>query len=206
MLIVLSLVPAIAGTMRLAELASGADVTAANARFFAQPLPVVLHILAVIPYSMLGAFQVAAGFRRRHRAWHRTAGKVLAPLGLIAALSGLWMARFYPCPEGDGQALYLLRLGFGSAMAVSIVLGVNAIRRRDFVTHGAWMLRAYAIGMGAATQVLTHLPWFVFVGKPDESIRAVLMGVGWVINLAVAEWLIRKRSHRSSTVPAILVG
>ena len=77
-LIVLSLVPATFGTIRLAQLAGGAEVTAANARFFAQPLPVVLHILAVIPYSLLGAFQFAPSFRRRRRGWHRAAGKVLA--------------------------------------------------------------------------------------------------------------------------------
>lgn len=58
MLILLSLVPAAMGTVRLAELARGAAVTPANARFFAQPVPVVLHILAVIPYSILGAFQL----------------------------------------------------------------------------------------------------------------------------------------------------
>ena len=68
-LISLSLVPAIAGTVRLAQLASGAE-TAQNARFFAQPIPVVLHILVVIPYTMLGAFQFSPGFRRRNRSWH----------------------------------------------------------------------------------------------------------------------------------------
>src|SRR5690348_15442294 len=91
-LIALSIVPAIAGTARLAQLASGAEVTPENARFFAAPLPVVLHILAVIPYSVLGAFQFSASFRRRHRRWHRAAGRILIPLGLVAALSGLWMA------------------------------------------------------------------------------------------------------------------
>ena len=156
-LIVLSLVPATFGTIRLAQLAGGAEVTAANARFFAQPLPVVLHILAVIPYSLLGAFQFAPSFRRRRRGWHRAAGKVLAVCGLVAALTGLWMAHFYPWPDGDGAVLYVERLVFGSAMLASIVLALRAIRRRDFVTHGAWMTRAYAIGMGAATQVLTHL-------------------------------------------------
>jgi uncharacterized membrane protein len=206
MLILLSLVPAAFGTMRLAELARGADVTAANARFFAQPLPVVLHILAVIPYSIVGAFQFVPSFRRRRRGWHRAAGKVLVVLGLVAALTGLWMAHFYPWPEGDGQVLYYIRLVFGSAMTLSIVLAVAAVRRRDFLSHGAWMLRAYAIGMGAATQVLTHLPWFILFGKPGESSRAFLMGAGWVINLAVAEGLIRRRARRPSTVPAIMVG
>jgi len=105
----------------------------------------------------------------------------------------LWMAHFYPWPEGDGQGVYLERLVFGTAMAASIVLGIDAVRRRDFTAHGAWMIRAYAIGMGAGTQVLTHLPWFVLVeGKPGEMARAVMMGAGWVVNVVMAEWIIRR--------------
>ena len=167
MLILLSLVPVAAGIARLAELAGGGDVTAANVRFLAMPLPVALHILAVIPYSILGAFQFAPVFRRRRPGWHRAAGKVLVVSGLVTALTGLWMAQFYPWPEGDGEILYLLRIVFGSAMAVAITLAVDAIRRRDFAAHGAWMIRSYAIGMGAGTQVLTHIPYFALVGKPD---------------------------------------
>jgi hypothetical protein len=60
------------------------------------------------------------------------------------------------------------------------------------------MTRAYAIGLGAGTQVLTHLPWFLLVGKPDETPRAFMMGAGWVINLAVAEWIIRRTPTTSS--------
>ena len=38
------------------------------------------------------------------------------------------------------------------------------------------MTRGYAIGLGAGTQVLTHLPWFVLVGdRPGELPRAVMM-------------------------------
>ncbi|MDB4878493.1 MAG: Protein of unknown function rane [Gemmatimonadetes bacterium] len=200
-LIALSIVPAVAGTVRLAQLAGGAAITPENARFFAAPLPVVLHIPAVIVYSILGAFQFSAGFRRRRRGWHRAAGRILVPCGLLAALSGLWMAHFYSWPEGDGQLLYVERLVFGSAMVVSIVLAVNAIRLRNFASHGEWMIRAYAIGLGAGTQVLTHLPWFLLVGgKPGELPRAVLMGAGWAINIVVAEWIIRTRAARPSAV------
>lgn len=198
LLIALSLVPAIAGTARLAQLASGAR-TSDNARFFAQPIPVVLHIFVVIPYTMLGAFQFSPGFRRRNRPWHRAAGRVLGICGLVAALTGLWMAQFYPWPAGDGFGVYVERLIFGTAMATSIILGLDAVRRRDFASHGAWMIRAYAIGLGAGTQVFTHLPWFLFVGKPGESARTVLMGAGWVINIVVAEWCIRGRSSPASS-------
>jgi hypothetical protein len=196
-LLALSLVPAVAGTMRLAQLAGGAEITPENARFFASPLPVVLHVPAVVVYSMLGAFQFAPGFRRRHRGWHRAAGRFLVPLGLLTALSGLWMTLFYPWPPGDGQGVYVERLVVGSAMIMFIVLALVALRRRDFVSHGAWMTRAYAIGLGAGTQVLTHIPWFVLAeGRPGEGGRAVMMGAGWAINIVVAEWFIRSRGTR----------
>lgn len=191
-LIGLSLVPAVAGVVRLSQLAGGAELTPANARFFASPLPVVLHILSVIVFSMLGAFQFSPGLRRRDRRWHRAAGRILVMCGMVAALTGLWMAHFYPWPEGDGVVVYIERLMFGTAMLVSIVLSLVAIVRRDFASHGRWMIRAYAIGLGAGTQVFTHIPWSVFAdGKPGELARGVMMGAGWVINVMVAERIIR---------------
>lgn len=205
-LLVLSAVPVIAGAVRVTELTGGADITPANARFFAVPLPVVLHIISASLYCVLGAFQFAPGFRRRHRGWHRAAGRVLVPCGLVAALSGLWMTLFYPLPAGDGALLSAFRILFGSAMVVSIVLGFTAIRRRDIARHSAWMMRGYAIGLGAGTQALTHLPWVVIVGTPGEFTRALLMLAGWVINLAVVELVIREQRtrtpRRSVGVPA----
>ena len=198
LLVLLSLVPSVAGVARVAELARGGPVAEDNARFFAMPVPVVLHILAAIPFGILGAFQFSAGLRRRSFRWHRAAGRILAPLGLVVALSGLWMTFRYPWPAGDGLALYVQRIVFGTAMAAAILLSLDAIRRRDFPTHGAWMTRAYAIGLGAGTQVLTHLPWFMVFGKPGEASRAVLMGAGWLINVAVAEWVIRRRKLRGT--------
>lgn len=201
-LVALSLVPALAGAGRLAQLAGGASITPENARFFAAPLPVVLHVPAAVLYSILGAFQFPAVLRRRHRAWHRAAGQVLSVCALVVAVTGLWMTLSYPWPRGDGWMVYIERLVFGSAMLLSLVLGVAAIRRRRFVAHGEWMLRAYAIGMGAGTQVLTHLPWFVLVdGAPGEVPRAVMMGLGWLINIALAEWVIR----RPATPPNVLL-
>ncbi|MCB0133383.1 MAG: DUF2306 domain-containing protein [Caldilineaceae bacterium] len=196
-LIMLSLVPVIAGSVRLTQLSTGADITPENARFFASPLPVVLHILSVTVFALLGAFQLAPRFRRRRRAWHRIAGRLVVVCGLIAAASGLWMTLFYPWPAGDGVILFGMRLLFGTAMLLAILLGVDAIRRRDFFEHGNWMIRAYAIGMGAGTQVFTHLFWFVLLGTPGEGARALLMGVGWVINVIVAEAIIRRRRIRT---------
>ncbi|WP_100407658.1 DUF2306 domain-containing protein [Bacillus solitudinis] len=193
-LLVLSAVPIVAGALRITELVGGAEITPDNARFFASPLPVVLHILTVSVYAILGAFQFSNGFRRRRPGWHRAAGRFLVLCGLLAGLTGLWMTLFYPWADGTGELLYVLRLLFGSAMVVSILLGFAAILRGDVIRHRAWMIRGYAIGLGAGTQVLTHLAGVLIIGPPSELSGALLMGTGWVINLIVAEWAIRKRS------------
>src|SRR2546423_9911543 len=144
-LLLLSAIPMAAGAFRLTELTGGAEVTPANARFFASPLPVVLHIVSASVYAILGAFQFSTAFRRRRPGWHRMAGRLLVPAGLMVALSALWMTLFYPRPAGDGDLLSAFRLLFGSAMIVSIVLGLTSIRRRDVPQHRAWMMRGYAI-------------------------------------------------------------
>jgi uncharacterized membrane protein len=181
----------------VAELSSGAPITPDNARFFAAPVPVLVHIVSVSVYAVLGAFQFAPGLRRRRIGWHRAAGRLLVPLGLAAALSGLWMTVFYPRPADVGDLVTAFRLVFGTAMAASIVLGFAAIRRRDIARHRAWMIRGYAIGLGAGTQAFTQLPWILAVGPLDKSSKAMLMLAGWLINIAVAEWIIRRQQPRA---------
>lgn len=197
-LLVLSFVPLASGIFRLIGLAGGVEIMPANARFSASPLPVVLHILTVSLYAILGAFQFAAGFRLRRPGWHRAAGKLLVLCGLMAGLTGLWLNLFYSRPAGSGELLYAFRLLFGSAMVVSILLGFAAILRGDVIRHRAWMIRGYAIGLGAGTQVLTEFAGALTLGPPDEISKALLMGAGWVINLSVAEWAIRRRSIPSA--------
>jgi uncharacterized membrane protein len=188
-------VPIVAGAFRLTELTSGAAVTPENARFFDSPVPVVVHIVASSTFLLLGALQFAPSLRRRR--WHRLAGRILAPAGIASALSGMWMAVLYDLPATNGSALLVMRLGFGAAMAAGIVVAVVAIRRGDVTTHSAWMTRAYAIGLGAGTQVFTFLPWALVVGTPPSpTVNALLLGAGWVINLAVAEVVIRRRARQ----------
>jgi uncharacterized membrane protein len=192
-LIALALIPVAAGLVRLTQLAAGGPLTAGNARFFGAPFPVMLHIVSVTIYSLLGAFQFAPGFRRRQPDWHRAAGRVVAIAGLGTATSGLWMASSYAIVPADSALLHGLRLFFGWAMVLAIALGVVAILRRNIESHQAWMRRAYAIGLGAGTQALIQIPPLLLLGEPNDMSRALMMGAGWVLNVVVAEWLIRAR-------------
>ncbi len=80
-------------------------------------------------------------------------------------------------------------------MVASLVLGVVAIRRRDFVAHGAWMTRAYALGIAAGTQALVFAVWILAFGPVDSLTDALLMGAAWVINAGVAEFVILRRAR-----------
>ncbi len=193
-LILLALVPMIAGMARLGDLATGTP-TPDTARFHASPLPVAIHILSATWFALAGAFQFSPALRRNR--WHKWSGRLTVPMGLLAALSGIWMTLTYPWANADGEAVYIARLIFGAGMAVALIIGVTTVLKGNIPAHKAWMLRAYAIGMGAGTQVFTHLPWFILVGQPTEGPRAVMMIGAWVLNLAVAEWIIGKEKRRA---------
>jgi uncharacterized membrane protein len=157
LLIGLNLIPVLAGAVRLFGLASGEQITIQNARFIASPLPVCAHIISASVFGLNGAFQFWPRFLRTNAHWHRLAGRLLVPCGMITSMSGLWMNQFYPYAENDGFLLYCLRMIFGFGMLLRLVFGLTSIRRRDFDQHRNWMMRGYAISLGAGTQALTQL-------------------------------------------------
>ena len=61
-LVALSIVPVVAGSLRLVELAGGPAVIPSDARFTESPLPVVVHIVSAAVYALLGSLQFVAGW------------------------------------------------------------------------------------------------------------------------------------------------
>jgi hypothetical protein len=88
------------------------------------------------------------------------------------------MTLLYSRKEGTGDLLYMFRLLASSGMAVSIILGLAAIRRRNIAPHRAWMTRGYALALGAGTQAFT-------VGFGEAVFGAglvrtdLMLGAGW---------------------------
>ena len=112
------------------------------------------------------------------------------PPGLVAALSGLWLAHFHDLPPTGGAALYLTRLTVGVWMTFALCRGYLAIRSWDIETHRNWMLRG-----SAWARAHRCCPIGLTVGPSDTAVRAVLMGAGWVINAAIAEKIAYRRGR-----------
>jgi uncharacterized membrane protein YozB (DUF420 family) len=189
-LIVLSFVPVLAGGSRVVQLTTGAAVTADNARFFASPVPIVLHIVGATLFAVLGALQFNPRLRRRR--WHRLSGRIVVPAGLVTAFTGVWITVFSGRAPLDGDVLAAIRIVVGTAMTVFLLLGLRSALRREFRAHRNWMIRGYALGFGAGTQLVTQLPWIVLVGPLEMTSKTVLMALAWLINVVLAEWVIRR--------------
>jgi uncharacterized membrane protein len=193
-LVALVVIPVSAGALRILEVAGGPHLLPENQRITDSPAPLVVHVVAAAVLALVGAFQFPTRLRRRHLSWHRRAGRVLVVSGLLVAGSGLWMTLFYAGAPG-GTALWAVRLLVASATATSLVLGFAAIRRRDIRAHRAWMIRAYALAVGAGTQTITEGIAEALLGVDDTS-KFLGSTAGWLVNIAVAEWAIRRRSPR----------
>ena len=188
-LLLLSALPIIGGVVRLSEVPA-----VAGSRPLASSVAAVAHIVAMTVYCLLGVFQFSPALRGRRR-WHRTAGRVLIPVGFVAALGAAWLAVFFSGPP-DQLPLAMVRLVFASAMLVFLALGTAAVIRRAFVMHGDWMARAYAIGVGNGTQSLVVILWTVPLGEVDAWGETWLVATGTLITVFVAELLIRRRAAR----------
>lgn len=203
LLLALSVVPILGGAARLKSVADGAAVGADDARFFAAPIPVVIHVVAATVYALLGAFQFSTGIRLRWRAWHRRAGVLLLGCALLTGTTGIYMTVAYAIPANlQGSLLYGVRLVVGVAMLTAIVKGWVSIVRRDLAQHEAWMIRAYALAQGAGTQAVIFLPSTLIWGPILGPARDVLLSLAWLANVIVAELLIRRRARAYLRAPS----
>lgn len=189
-LVFFSALPLTFGILRLLQLAGLSDLMPPAS---ASAIALVGHILGALVYTLLGAIQFSPEIRRRWPAWHRVAGRLALVGAALVVSSALWLTAAYATPSVGGLVLAGFRVAAASAMAASIALGLAAILRRETARHRDWMIRAYALGLGAATQMLVLMvAEIVSGGAPTELYRALLMGVAWGINLMVAEWRIRR--------------
>lgn len=201
LLVALSVVPTFGGIVRLLSVARDTTVTADNARFLDSPAPVVIHVVSATLYCLLGAFQFSRGFRLRWPGFHRSAGKLLALCGLGAGVTGIWMTARYSIPLSlQGPLLYGVRLVTASAMIAFILIAWRSILHRNVARHEAFMIRAYALGQGAGTQVLVLMPWTLLSGETGGLTRDLLMTLAWAINVVVAEAILWSRARRSQPV------
>lgn len=192
----LSVVPLVAGAARLVSLKAPEVSMADNARIAVGGLGLPVHIVSANIFAIVGGLAV---LWRRRRDRHRVLGKIAGIAGLVASSSGIWLTLVVTPREGTSPLLAVVRLASAGAMGLFIVLGVQAARRGALRRHQVWMARAMALGLSAATQVLTAGVVFGLLGT-NAWLDLLGMTAGYVINLAVAEvWLRLPQGHAQAS-------
>ncbi|MFN4202807.1 MAG: DUF2306 domain-containing protein [Tabrizicola sp.] len=172
-----------------------------SARLAVAPIAWFAHVLAGVGFGLTGPMQFIRALRHRFGVLHRLSGRIFVVSGAVLGLSGLSLlaqVTSVRTPLADTA-----RGVFGLALLVALALAMAAIRDRDIQRHRAWMIRAYATGMGLATVSLVFFPIYLVTGQAPMGLASDILFVGsWSLTIAVAEWVIRRRLPSSRRVPA----
>ena len=198
-LLVLTFIPIFFAALRLYQIPTG-QLPEDSVKFAQVPWSLGMHALGGLLFGLLGPVQFAGVLKRRFGRFHRITGRIFVVSGLFLGLSSLRLVAEFP--DVSTWVLVSARIATGLGMSLALVAALIAIKRRDVPRHRAWMIRAYAIGMGAATISFIQLPIFLITGAPAEGYAADLLFVAsWAINIAIAEWVIRRKVPLAVTGP-----
>ena len=169
----------------------------------------VIHVTTASTAMLLGALQLVPRIRANRRR-HRIIGRTFLGFGTVAfALTGVPLAITTPDGNITRYGLMIPAL-LWPALAVT---GWRAIRRGDVVRHREWMVRLYAVTFFAITtrmlvpiMLLAQVP--VMQSRYDGDVQAAVSAtipygqwLGWIINLLIAQWIIRRWRSRPETAP-----
>lgn len=191
LLLVATLIPIVTAALRMYELSIGILPPDAI-KFASVPWSMFTHALGGFLFGIIGPLQFAGTLKRRFGKLHRWSGRVFVAAGLFLGLSSLNLLATFP----DTSTWVLVSARGIAAVALITVLAIAymEIQKRHIEKHRAWMIRAYAIGMGPATISFIQLPIYLATGEAVQGYIADLLFVGsWMINLVIAEWAITQR-------------
>ncbi len=159
------------------------------------------HVVSGVLFGVIGPLQFGRVLARSYGRLHRILGRIFVVAGAILALSSLSL--LWQFPQGAPALVSGGRLVFGIGLAVALFVAMQAIRARNIPRHRDWMIRAYALGMGATLVSVVFLPIFLITGEPPMGLVSDIAFIGsWAACVVFAEWLVRRLNHKAQAAKA----
>jgi hypothetical protein len=151
-----------------------------------------VHVFTSCFLLFAGFTQFSGSLLRKNKKLHRFIGKTYVIILLfLSAPAGLVMSVF-------ANGGWLSQIAFTSLSVLWIIFTAMAYRtavKKDFQSHGKFMIRSYALTLSALTLRAWKLGLvLVFHPKPMD-VYMIVAWLGWIPNLMIAEWLISKGYH-----------
>jgi hypothetical protein len=189
---------------------------------------ILLHVAGGIVAISVGLFQFVSTLRNAHPRVHRAMGYLYLSAVFLAGCVGLRLSSDTPVFAADAltdltaidlsflgfspsflgysatsrfsaNQFFLVMVGFATLAIVwlsTAALAFARARQHRFNEHRAWMIRSYSLTFAAATVRLLGLPFLVLTRDPIVAITCTFWS--WILNLGIAEWIIRRRSGVSA--------
>ncbi|MDP2282933.1 MAG: DUF2306 domain-containing protein [Pseudohongiella sp.] len=151
------------------------------------PLAASTHFLLGAIVIVIGALQFNTRIRQRHVLVHRWFGRIYVSGVFIGGVAGLVLAF-------SSFGGLVTHVGFGLlAVCWLITTGIafKQIRAGNISSHQNWMIRSYALTLGAVT-LRIYLGLSQAFGLPFEEAYQTISWLAWVPNLIIAEWVFVK--------------
>jgi len=179
------------GAIRLADMTQDTQSTDAfGVRYVQHPWVALLHMVPGLLFLTLAPLQFVARIRKRRIGLHRGLGRVLA---ICAAISGLFaLVVNFRFPAFGGISTQAATVFFGAVFLFSLAKAIRHIRRKEVRLHGEWMIRTFALAMGAGSIRVFIGLFMAFSDYSFEQVFGTSFWLGFGVNLLIAEVWINK--------------
>ena len=150
------------------------------------------HVYSSILIIILGLTQFSKTIRKQFNYIHKLSGKLYITLILlIASPSGFIMA-FYANGGLIGKVSFIL---LSILWFVFTLKGYLYIKKGNYKKHKDFMVRSYALTLSAISLRFFKYGIVTVLEMPPMDTYKIVSVLGWVINLVIAEMIIRKKIY-----------
>lgn len=159
------------------------------------PKLTLLHIIPGLLFLLLGAMQFIKALRNHFIKFHRFSGKIYLLLGVLVGITALIMGikiKFGGVIESSAVVVFTIWFLY------CLVIAYIKIRKRNFIEHREWMIRAYSIGIAVATMRPVIGLFFAFTNIRFQDFFGSVFWIAFILHAIVAELWIRFTRRSSS--------
>ena len=153
-----------------------------------------IHVYASMWVLFAGFTQFSSGLLKNKPRLHRALGYIyVADVLLITGPAGLIMGFYANGGLWSRVAFVLLAILWMFFTALALIKA----KQKKFKAHRNYMIRSYALTLSALTLRAWKYAITNTMALPPMDVYRVVAWVGWVGNLAVAEWMIFRQKKIS---------
>ncbi len=153
------------------------------------------HVFSAIICLCAGFTQFSGHVLKQHRQLHRVTGKVYAYNIMVINFPAAMIMAFYANGFLPTKIAFII---LDSLWFLFTLKAVMAVKKGDIKTHRQYMIRSYALTCSAVTLRLWKIVFTNLTALDPVTIYMIDAWMGFVPNLLMAEWIIRKKPAFSS--------